>query len=325
VADTTNTQEENSGSIEDIAKSLLVTEETVPQEEVKEETSEEPVEAVNEEEEAVEEVEADQDVEQEEEKEVQEQPEEKLYTVKVDGKEHQVPLSDLLRSYSGNTHIQAKMREQAEIRKQIDAEANALSNQRKELQAKLDAVEKNFKSQQYKRPPMELLQKDPIKYMEEIEKYNIQKEELENLQAERQQLALQENEKAEKERLAYLQQQGQALVEYIPDLKDAQKAEVIKRDMVSTAVQYGFSESDINAIQDARALKLLHDVMLFNKAKKSKEKNVQKSAPRPFIKTGAKQNPNATSSKEKQKAFQQMKATGSVQDVARWLLTEKQN
>ena len=79
MADTTNTQEENSGSIEDIAKSLLVTEETATQDEVQEETSEEPVEAVNEEE-AVEEVEADNDEGQTDE-EVQEQPEEELYTV----------------------------------------------------------------------------------------------------------------------------------------------------------------------------------------------------------------------------------------------------
>ncbi len=323
MADTTNTQEENSGSIEDIAKSLLIPEETAPQEEVKEETSEEPVEASEEQDEAVEEVVAESEEEQEK-QEVQEQPEEALYTVKVDGKEHQVPLSDLLRSYSGNSHIQSKMREQAEFQKQMETQANALSNQRKELQSKLDAVEKNFKSQQFKRPPLELLQTDPIKYMEETEKFNIHKEEMENLQAERQKLALQENEKVEQERLAYLQNQGQALVEYIPDLKDAQKAEVIKRDMVSTAVQYGFNEADINAIQDARALKLLHDVMLFNKAKKSKDTNVQKSSPRPFIKTGAKQNPNATSSKQREKAFQKMKQTGSVEDVARWLIAEKE-
>ena len=49
MADTTNTEEENSGSIEDIAKSLLVTEETATQEEVQEETSEESSEDTEEE------------------------------------------------------------------------------------------------------------------------------------------------------------------------------------------------------------------------------------------------------------------------------------
>ena len=316
--DTTNSQEENTGSIEDIAKSLLIPEETATQEEVKEEASEEPVEASDEQEEAVEEVEANNEEGQKDE-EVQEQPEEELYTVKVDGKEHQVPLQDLLRSYSGNSHIQSKMREQADFQKKMEAEANALSNQRKDLQAKLDSVEKNYKSQEMKRPPMELLQTDPIKYMEEIEKFNIHKEEMENLQSERQKLALQENEKAEQQRVAYLQEQGQALVEYIPDLKDAEKADSIKKSMVQTAVQYGFTESDINSIQDARALKLLHDVMLFNQAKSAKDGNVQKSNPRPFIKTGAKQSPSATQTKQREKAFQNMKQTGSVEDVARWI------
>ena len=61
--------------------------------------------------------------------------------------------------------------------------------------------------------------------------------------------------------------------------------------------------------------------MLFNKAKSSKNTNVKKSDPRPFIKAGAKKNPNAISSKERDKAFQKMKQTGSVQDVARWLIT----
>tara|TARA_X000001382_G_scaffold130955_1_gene128161 strand:- start:4546 stop:5517 length:972 start_codon:yes stop_codon:yes gene_type:complete len=319
VVDTTNTQEENTGSIEDIAKSLLVPDETAPQEEVKEETSQEPVEASGEQEEAVEEVQAESNEEETQDQEVQEQPEEELYTVKADGKEIQVPLKDLLRSYAGNSHIQAKMREQSDFQKKMEAEANALSNQRKDLQAKLDAVEKNYKSQEMKRPPMELLQTDPIKYMEEIEKFNIHKEEMENLQAERQKLALQENEKAEQQRVAYLQEQGQALVEYIPDLKDAEKADSIKKSMVQTAVQYGFTESDINSIQDARALKLLHDVMLFNQAKSAKDGNVQKSNPRPFIQTGAKQSPSANQTKQREKAFQNMKQSGSVEDVARWI------
>tara|TARA_B100000945_G_scaffold319631_1_gene327284 strand:+ start:1441 stop:2415 length:975 start_codon:yes stop_codon:yes gene_type:complete len=320
VADTTNTEEENSGSIEDIAKSLLVTEETATQEEVQEETSEEPVQADNEEEQAVEEVASDNEEGQKDE-EGQEQPEQQLYTVKVDGKEHQVPLEDLLRSYSGNSHIQAKMREQAEIRKQIQAEQEAISNQRKEYQTKLDEIAKNFQPQQLRRPPAELLQQDPIKYMMETEKYNIAKEDMEKLQAERQKLAIEQNEKAEQERLAYLQQQGEALVEYIPDLKDTAKAEGIKKEMIQTAVKYGFSESDISSIQDARALKLLHDVMLFNKAKATKNDKVQQSSPRPFIKAGAKQNPTAISSKQREKAFQNMKQSGSVEDVARWIAT----
>jgi multidrug efflux pump subunit AcrB len=213
------------------------------------------------------------------------------------------------------------MREQAEIKKQMEAEATALNNQRKEYQNKLDEIAKNFQSQQLKRPPADLLQTDPIKYMMETEKYNIAKEDMERLQAERQKLAIEQNEKAEQERLAYLQKQGQALVEYIPDLKDTAKAEGIKKEMIKTAVQYGFSESDISSIQDARALKLLHDVMLFNKAKSSKNTNVKKSDPRPFIKAGARKSPNAVSSKERDKAFQKMKETGSVQDVARWLIT----
>ena len=318
MADTTNTQEENTGSIEDIAKSLLVPEETATQEEVKEEASEEPVEASDEQEEAVEEVTAESDEEQEE-QEVQEQPEEELYTVKTDGKEIQVPLSDLLRSYSGNSHIQNKMREQAEISKKMEAEAHNLSEQRKALQTRLDSVEKDFKSQQIKRPPSELLQTDPIKYMEELEHYNIQKEKIEEVQAERQRLSLIENDKADKERQAYLIEQGKALVEHIPDLQDAEKAEPLKKAMIQTAVQYGFTESDVSQIQDARALKLLHDVMLFQKSVQAKDSNVQKSSPRPLIKTGAKQSPSATQSKQREKAFQNMKQSGSVEDVARWI------
>ena len=120
------------------------------------------------------------------------------------------------------------------LRNKWKLKATALNNQRKEYQNKLDEIAKNFQSQQLKRPPADLLQTDPIKYMMETEKYNIAKEDMEKLQAERQKLAIEQNEKAEQERLAYLQKQGQALVEYIPDLKDTAKAEGIKKEMIKT-------------------------------------------------------------------------------------------
>ena len=56
-------------------------------------------------------------------------------------------------------------------------------------------------------------------------------------------------------------------------------------------------------------------------AKATKNDKVQQSSPRPFIKAGAKQNPTAISSKQREKAFQNMKQSGSVEDVARWIAT----
>ena len=315
MSDKTNTE---NGSVEEIAKSLLIPNEAEPQEEVQEEASEGTEELVEAQEEAV--AEADDNVnEGQSEQESSEQPEENLYTVKADGKEIQVPLNELLRSYSGQAHINAKMREQAERSKEIEAEIQQLNEQRKSYQTKLNEMEKAFKSQELSRPPQELLQKDPIDYFEKLEKYNLKKEQLQELQAEREKLALEENSKNERERQIYLQDQAKQLVEAIPDFKDPAKAETLKNEMLQTAQHYGFSQGDVSQIQDARALRLLHDVMLFNKSKSNKDANLKKSAPRPLVKTGAKRSETTISAKQREEAFLKMKKTGNVEDVARYL------
>ncbi len=46
------------------------------------------------------------------------EPAERFYTVKVDGREQQVPLNELLRGYSGQAYIQRGMQEVADARQQ---------------------------------------------------------------------------------------------------------------------------------------------------------------------------------------------------------------
>ena len=63
----------------------------------------------------------------------EDEPAEQLFTVKVDGREQQVPLSELLRGYSGQAYIQQGMKQVAQARTEVEQVFHALQSERQQL------------------------------------------------------------------------------------------------------------------------------------------------------------------------------------------------
>lgn len=250
--------------IEAAVNSLLIMDEPsnpepAPQEEVAPEPEVEAQEVEAQDVEA--EAEAPEETEAEETETAQEQAPSK-YTVKVDGKEVEVTLEDLKRSFSGQAYIQKGMQEAAEARKQAWELYQALQTE----QAKFLQVVQTIQQQGFKAPPqapdVELMDKDPIGYMQAEARYRKEVAEFQAQQSQIQHTAAAQRQMQERALAEFVAEQGKILQSRIPEFADPNKAREITGKIRNTAAEaYGFTDQELGGITDARHVQVLYDAM----------------------------------------------------------------
>ena len=91
---------------------------------------------------------------------------------------------------------------------------------------------------------------------------------------------------------------------------------------MQTGLAYGFDAAALDQITDAKTVQVLYDAMKYREmmgAKGEAERRVEKA--RPVVKPGAKKPAKSSKAKQRQQAVARMKQTGSVDDVANFLLS----
>jgi hypothetical protein len=184
------------------------------------------------------------------------------YTVKVDGKEVEVTLDDLKRSFSGQAYIQKGMQEAAEARKQ----ATELYQTLQAEQAKFLQVVQTVQQQGFKAPPqapdIDLMEKDPIGYMQADARYRKEVAEFQAQQAQIQQTMAAQRQMQERALAEFVAEQGKILQSRIPEFADPNKAREITGKIRNTATEaYGFTDQELGGITDARHVQVLYDAM----------------------------------------------------------------
>lgn len=304
-------------TMEQMAESLLIVDD--PAEEV---AADEPeLEAVDDEPQAdtAEDDVSENEDESEEETDVPDQP--KLYKVKVDGKEIEVTEEELTRGYSGQQYIQKGMQEVAAAKKAIEAEAKALRDAQELIAGFVQKVQTEGLKAAPQPPNPELANTDPVGYIQEraryeaeVNAYNAQMQQLQSLDAQRQQMT-------QKQQAEYLAEQQRILTERIPDFSDAAKAGEIRQKLVKVGREaYGFSADELSSIMDARAVQVLHDAMKWQEFQASKAKATQPKAP-PSVKPAARRPEPQQLARSKQ--LDQLKKSGSLRDAVDLLLVRK--
>jgi hypothetical protein len=245
-----------------------------------------------------------------------------LFTVKVDGQDQKVTLDDLKRSFSGQAYIQKGMQETAQQKKQADEMYQALLNEREQVVQILKQVQSGQVFALPTPPNKELLKRDPIGYVEAKAKYdddlmqfNTQQQQLYNIKAQQDQSFAQHREQRVRENAEILKQK-------VPDFGVPEKAEKLTKDMMEYATYRGYSPQDIDNILEARDVLTLLDATKWRKLQKSRsqaDKKVQNA--RPMVKAGAKKSSQTGSQRQRQQAESRMKKTGSIDDVASFLIS----
>jgi hypothetical protein len=322
----------NDGSIDAVAASLIEMpvekvkeEETVDLEQPEQDDAQDQVES---EDTAAEEVDenSDEGTDEEDTEADEEAPAEQLFTVKVDGRDQQVPLNELLRGYSGQAYIQKGMKEVASARQETTAVYEALQAERQQLAQVFQAAQSGqIPMQPPSMPSEDLLSKDPIGYLEARVRYDKDLASYQNAQGLRQQLEAQDAENRMQSHRAYLAEQQQQLARAIPALAKPETAAKVKQDLINAGTQvYGFTNDELEQVADHRLLRVLHDAAQYRRivsGKAAVEKQAQQQQRTPVIKPGARPAAQASKNVTTEKAKVQMKRTGSIDDVARFLLT----
>jgi hypothetical protein len=322
----------NDGSIDAVAASLIEMpvekvkeEETVDLEQPEQDDAQDQVES---EDTAAEEVDAytDESTDEGETDTEEDAPAEQLFSVKVDGRDQQVPLTELLRGYSGQAYIQKGMKEVASARQETTAVYEALQAERQQLAQVFQAAQSGqIPMQPPSMPSEDLLSKDPIGYLEARVRYDKDLASYQNAQGLRQQLEAQDAENRMQSHRAYLAEQQQQLARAIPALAKPETAAKVKQDLINAGTQvYGFTNDELEQVADHRLLRVLHDAAQYRRiisGKAAVEKQAQQQQRTPVIKPGARPAAQASKNVTTEKAKVQMKRTGSIDDVARFLLT----
>ena len=171
-------------------------------------------------------------------------------------------------------------------------------------------------------PSADLFDSDPIAYMQEKLKYDESKTQHDAKVTQLNQLQMQQNTANEARLQEYTMNQAQLLTEKLPDIADPDKGEAIKKGIAETGEFYGFTPEELGSVRDHRYILAMHDAMRYRQLVQKKAKATSgKRESLGTVKAGAKKKATAYTTKQQAKVKTSMQKSGSVDDVAKFLLS----
>jgi len=255
------------------------------------------------------------EVEQDEDGDEQEQP---TYRVKAAGEEREVTLNELIKSYQLGTDYTKKSQAVAEDRKAVEAERQAVqeAKQMRDTYAqRLEMIEQMLQPQQEEN--LEYLKEtDPIGYSVKVAEMVQRDKQLSAVQAERSRIIQQQEQDRQAQMQSVVAEEMQKLSAYIPEFTDPAKGESIRNDIRAFGKQIGFSDQELAAVYDSRAVLTLYKAMQYDKLVASKPAITKKvnKAPK-AIKSGVSK-PRDSNAEETKKLKARARSSGSVRDAA---------
>ena len=305
--------------------------------------------------EEVEEAEDDTEDDSENEEEVEEVEEEQTFTVKAAGEEKEVTLDELVTSYQLGSDYTKKTQEVAEQRKVIDQEAKAIIEARQvrdDYSQRLKAVEEFLVGSNGSPEDLATMKEnDPIGYAVKVAEMTEKKDQLQQVQAEQQRIAQQQQSDRSEQMQRYVEGEAQKLTQSLPEFSDNTKGEQIRNEIRNYGKKVGFTDEELSQVYDSRHVLVLHkaaqfklnmrnslrnygfhdqeiaqladhrflmvakDAMSYQNLKDKKPIVQKKVANAPkMVKGGAKVKQNVTDKTKKQ--MQKLQQTGSARDAA---------
>ena len=269
-----------------------------------------------------EEAEADSDEDDEAEDDDDEEQPADRYTVKVDGEEREVTLDELKRGYSGQAYIQQGMEKAKQFQKELQEQSQAMQQERQVLLQMYQQAQQTGFIPAPEPPARELLDSDPIAYMEaeadyrdNLQKYQQQQQQVQYLQQRDQHMSQEQMHK-------HLQSEMEKLTKLVPEFGDAEKAPKLKERLVKSAAEYfDYTPEEVEQVSDARAIAVLNDAIAYRELKAGKQaakkpREQQKAVTKPKGKAAVGKRQQA------QKQLQRAMSSQSDDDWVNVLLTQ---
>lgn len=246
----------------------------------------------------------------------EEEKPDQTFTVKVDGTEVSVTLDELQKGYSRTQDYTRKTQQIAEIRRQVESEAEAIRAERSQYAQLLGALESQV--QQAAQPNIDwdrLYQEDPIEWVRQKEVMRENQAKSQAIQFEQQRLMQISQQEQAQQMQSFLAQQRDELLKVLPDWKDPNKAKKEKELLIDFGQKAGFSADELKNIFDHRVVNVLRKAALYEQimSKRQNIKPVTNNGPRP-AKPGAAGRVSTTN--EATRAKQRLAKSGRVNDAA---------
>lgn len=245
------------------------------------------------------------------------EPEPKKFKVKAAGEEIEVDLDELISGYQRSKDYTQKSQALAEQRKAIEAERAKVAEVQKEREAysqRLRAID-NFLAQQMKGENLaELKEVDPIGYAVKVAERSELEKQRQAVQVEQARLAQKQQAERDAQLQQHLQQESELLTQAIPELA-GERANEVKKDILTYAKSQGWTEQELSSVYDHRAVMSLYKAMKYDQLQKSKPDALKKVKAAPKTLKSGTSAPEAKSSQDK-KVMQRLRQSGRVQDAA---------
>lgn len=307
-SDKQDTQETRDGNA---AKATANATEEVEDEETEggeEETESEEVEATDEDE-----VESD-DGEQDEADE-QDQKDEPRYTIKVDGKDVEVPLSELKAGYSRQSDYTRKTQALAKEREEFQPHVEAVRQERAQYAHLLGILEQQVKAGTPESFDMKRFDEDPIEAPKEYALWQANQARLAAIKSEQERIEAAQQAEREEQTKVWLQGEKAKLMDKVPTWRDPEKAKTEYAAIREHAIKVlGFDDKDMDQALDHRLLVTLRKAWQFDQLM-AKSKNTKPVVPKAKTATpGNAQPPRKGTDLARSK--QRLAKTGTVKDAA---------
>ena len=248
------------------------------------------------------------------------EPEEEpqTFTVKIDGKEVQVPLSELLNGYQRQSDYTQKTMAAAEQRKTADAAIQQAQQERQEYHSKLERMAAQLEGALEQQSQIDwnaLIESDPVEYLKQQQLFQQRQALYQQNAQERQQLIQQHQNEQAQAHQSYLAKQQEDLLAKLPDWKDDAKAAAEKTAISKFLQTQGFEDEDISSIADHRHVLVARKAMLYDQlmAKANVQAKKVQEAPQRVVKPGVTSQGTADG---RSAASKRLEKTGRVEDAA---------
>ena len=252
--------------------------------------------------------ESDEDVDEDEEE------DEQQFTVKIDGKDVAVSLDELQKGYSRTEDYTRKTQALAQERKSAQAELAQVRTERAQYAQLLGALQEQLQQSQQPLDMDRLREEDPIEWVRQREMQRENNEKMLAIQSEQQRINQAEQVVKQQQMQAFLQSQKERLLTVVPQLSDPKFAQAEKGRWIEAGKSIGFSEQELNGINDHRVLLALKTIADYN-GMVAKRKQVSSDRPKAkTVRPGVAPRKNQSSAVKQ--AQQRLARSGNAKDAA---------
>lgn len=242
-------------------------------------------------------------------------PGDTLFRVKVDGEEKEVTLDDLKSGFSFRDHNTRISQKLAAERKQHEAEVANVRQERQVYGERLAQVDEFLTRTLPQEPDWAKLEKEnPQQFAAEHAKFERRKQEIAAVRAERQKVAEKEIADAQAAYQQRLAEEGEKLMEAIPEWADDNVRAQEHREMIEFLTTLGFSAEEAQATDDHRMVLLIRDAKRYRDLKTRGKDVVEGKRKRKASKASLK--PGSTTTRRKRGRKTSSRAKGARKQLA---------